>query len=181
MNDDDQLKYFKNQLYKISKIPLSRFDQDSGDTWFGADATSVMRTEIDFGRFVTRLRNIFSQIMIKPLQLQLAMSIPELQDNREILEAISLQFHSYNLFEEMLDIEIMAKRVDHIQTMKDSLVDMDANGNEVKFWSSKFLVQKYLKLSPQDIELNKKLKKEEEEEYALAGSDEANDMLDGRV
>lgn len=181
LNDDDQLKYFKNQLYKISKIPLSRFDQDSGDTWFGADATSVMRTEIDFGRFVTRLRNIFSQIMIKPLQLQLAMSIPELQDNREILEAISLQFHSYNLFEEMLDIEIMAKRVDHIQTMKDSLVDMDANGNEVKFWSSKFLVQKYLKLSPQDIELNKKLKKEEEEEYALAGSDEANDMLDGGV
>ena len=181
LNDDDQLKYFKNQLYKISKIPLSRFDQDSGDTWFGADATSVMRTEIDFGRFVTRLRNIFSQIMIKPLQLQLAMSIPELQDNREILEAISLQFHSYNLFEEMLDIEIMAKRVDHIQTMKDSLVDMDANGNEVKFWSSKFLVQKYLKLSPQDIELNKKLKKEEEEEYALAGSDEANDILDGEV
>ena len=175
--DDDQLKYFKNQLYKISKIPLTRFDQDSGETWFGSDATSVMRTEIDFGRFVTRLRNIFSQILIKPLQLQLALSVPELQDNKEVLEAISLQYHSYNLFEEMLEIEIMAKRIEHIQTMKDSLVDMDANGNEVKFWSSKFLVQKYLKLSNQDLQLNSKLKKEEQEEYALAGSDTANDIL----
>ena len=175
--DDDQLKYFKNQLYKISKIPLNRFDQDSGETWFGTDATSVLRSEIDFGRFVTRLRNMFSQIMIKPLQLQLAMSIPELQDNREVLEAVGLQYHSYNLFEEMLEIEVMAKRVQHIQDMKDSLIDTDMAGNDVKFWSSKFLVQKYLKLSPQDLELNEKLKKAEQEEFALAGSDKANSML----
>lgn len=175
--DDDQLKYFKNQLYKISKIPLNRFDQDSGETWFGTDATSVLRSEIDFGRFVTRLRNMFSQIMIKPLQLQLAMSIPELQDNREVLEAVGLQYHSYNLFEEMLEIEVMAKRVQHIQDMKDSLVDTDVTGNDVKFWSSKFLVQKYLKLSPQDLELNGKLKKAEQEEFALAGSDKANSIL----
>lgn len=175
--DDDQLKYFKNQLYKISKVPLNRFDQDSGETWFGTDATSVLRSEIDFGRFVTRLRNIFSQIMIKPLQLQLAMSVPELQDNREVLEAVGLQFHSYNLFEEMLEIEVMAKRVQHIQDMKDSLVDTDVNGNDVKFWSSKFLVQKYLKLSPQDLELNEKLKKVEQEENTLAGSDRARDLL----
>ena len=53
LNDNDQLKFFKNMLYKVSKIPLSRFDQESGETWFGADASSVARTEIDFGRFVT--------------------------------------------------------------------------------------------------------------------------------
>lgn len=180
LNDNDQLKYFKNQLYKISKIPLSRFDQDSGETWFGGDATSVARTEIDFGRFVTRLRNRFSQIMIKPLQLQLALDIPDLQNNREVLDAISLQFHSYNLFEEMLEIELMQKRVDFIQSMKDGMQDMDANGNEVKFWSSRYLVEKYLKLPKQDLELNSKYKKEEQEEYALAGSDAANDMLNNQ-
>ena len=99
LNDNDQLKYFKNQLYKISKIPLNRFDQESGETWFGADATSVARTEIDFARFVTRLRNQFAKIIIKPLQLQLALSIPELQENRQFLDAISLQYKSYNLFD----------------------------------------------------------------------------------
>jgi hypothetical protein len=171
LNDNDQLKFFKNQLYKISKIPLSRFDQESGDTWFGADPTSVARTEIDFARFVNRIRNQFSQIIIKPLQLQLALSLPELQDNRQILEAISLQYKSYNLFEEMMEQELASKRVEFIQTMKDSMVDMDKEGNEIKFFSSRFLVQKYLKLSDADLKLNDKLKQEEIDELNLAGGE----------
>lgn len=169
--DNDQMKFFKNNLYKISMIPLSRFDQESGETWFGADATSVARVEIDFGRFVTRLRNRFAQIMIKPLQLQLAADHPELLDHKDILEAVSLQFNSYNTFEELLDIELMQKRVDFITTIKDSLVDMDVEGNEIKFFSSKFLVEKYLKLSPQDISLNEKYKQEEADEFNLAGGE----------
>ena len=169
LNDNDQLKYFKNQLYKISKIPLSRFDQESSETWFGADATSVARTEIDFARFVTRLRNQFSKIILKPIQLQLALSIPELQDNRYLLEAISLQYKSYNLFEEMMEQELATKRVEFIQSMKESMVDQDIEGNEIKFFSSKFLVQKYLKLSDADLKLNDKYKQEEIKELNLAG------------
>ena len=172
LNDNDQLKYFKNQLYKISKIPLSRFDQESGETWFGADASSVARTEIDFARFVARLRNQFSQIIVKPLQLQLALSIPELQENRQFLDAISLQYKSYNLFEELMEQELAIKRVEFIQTLKESMIDMDKEGNEIKFFSSKFLVQKYLKLSDADLKLNEKLKKEEIEELNLAGGEE---------
>ena len=171
LNDNDQLKYFKNQLYKISKIPLSRFDQESGETWFGPDATSVARTEIDFARFVTRLRNQFSQIILKPIQLQLALNMPELQDNRQLLDAISLQYKSYNLFEEMMEMQLMQARVEYIQSMKESMIDMDVEGNEIKFFSSKFLVQKYLKLSDADLSLNDKLKQEEIEELHLAGGE----------
>jgi hypothetical protein len=177
LNDNDQLKYFKNQLYKISKIPLSRFDAESGETWFGTDAASVARTEIDFARFVTRLRNQFSQIILKPLQLQMALSFPELQDNRQFLDAISLQYKSYNLFEEMMDMELMQKRVEYIQTMKESMIDMDVEGNEIKFFSSKFLVQKYLKLSDADLKLNDKMKQEEIDELNLAGSDGGGESL----
>lgn len=173
--DNDQLKFFKNQLYKISKIPLSRFDQDSGEMWFGTDASSVARTEIDFARFVQRLRNIFSEIILKPLQIQLALSIPGLEDNKDFLASISLQYKSYNLFEEMMDMELMQKRVDFIQAMKDGMVDVDNNGNEIKFWSSEFLVKKYLHLSDADLELNKKLKEKEIEELNLAGGDEPDD------
>ena len=107
--------------------------------------------------------------MIKPLQLQLAADHPELLDNKEVLEAISIQFKSYNTFEELMEMELMQKRVDFIQSMKESMVDMDVEGNEIKFFSSKFLVEKYLKLSPQDISLNEKYKKEEIEELNLAG------------
>ena len=174
LNDNDQLKFYKNNLYKVSKIPLSRFDQESGETWFGADATSVARTEIDFARYVNRLRNQFAQIILKPLKLQMALTIPELQDNREFLEAISLQYKSYNLFEEMMEMELMQKRVEFIQNMKESMIDMDVEGNEIKYFSSKFLVQKYLKYSTEDLKLNKKLKDQEIEELNLAGGDNSD-------
>lgn len=169
--DSDYLKFFKNQLYKVSKIPLNRFDQESGEAWFGTDASSYARTEIDFARYVNRLRNIFSKIMIKPLQLQLCMDVPELQDNQPFLTAIQLHYKSYNLFEELMEIELMTKRVEHIQNMKDSMVDMDVEGNEIKYFSSKFLVQKYLKFSDADIKLNEKYKQEEIEEMNLAGGE----------
>lgn len=174
LNDNDQLKFFKNNLYKVSKIPLSRFDQESGETWFGSDATSVARVEIDFARYVNRLRNQFAQIILKPLKLQLSMAIPELQENKPFLEAISLQYKSYNLFEEMMEMELMQKRVEFIQTMKESMIDMDIEGNEIKYFSSKFLVQKYLKYSSDDIKLNKKLKDEEIEELNLAGGENSD-------
>lgn len=178
INDPDFLKYFKNCLYKISKIPITRFDQESGETWFGADATSVARTEINFGRYVTRLRNQFAQIMIKPLQLQLALDFPELQENRAFLDTITLQYKSYNLFEELMELDLMSKRIQSIQEMKDGLVDMSPDGSEIKFFSSQFLVKKYLKLSDADLELNAKLKKEDMEEFKKFTADEGMEGLE---
>lgn len=178
LNDNDQLKYFKNILYKISKIPLNRFDQENSESWFGTDASSYARTEIDFGRYVARLRNTFSQIILKPLQVQMCLDIPELADNKEFLDCIQLHYKSYNLFEELMEMELMQKRVEFIQSMKDGLVDMDKEGNEIKFWSSEFLVKKYLHLSEADLATNKKLKDEETERMNLAGnesSDEGDD------
>lgn len=175
--DSDYLKFFKNQLYKISNIPLNRFDQDSDTNWFGTEADSYMRSEIDFGRYVTRQRNVFSQIITKAIWLQLCLDIPEIQTCPDFQCCIQMQYKSYNLFEELMTISLMEKRVEFIQNMKESMVDMDQEGNEIKYFSSKFLVQKYLHLSDADIKLNEKYKKEEIEELNLAGgeSDEDSD------
>lgn len=177
INDNDQLNYFKNQLYKISKIPQSRFDQEGGESFFGTDITSVARAEMDFGRFVNRLRNVFSQIILKPLQLQVALDIPSLRQDKFILDAINIQYKSYNVFEELLEQELMQKRVEFIQTMKDSLIDMDSLGNEVKFWSSEFLVQKYLKLPDVELKLNERLKKEEVLKLSAVGPEETDESI----
>lgn len=169
--DSDYLRFFKNQLYKISKIPLNRFDANEAGEWFGTDASSYARTEIDFARYVHRLRNTFIQIILKPITLQLVLDVPELNDHRDFLECIQMHFKSYNLFEELMEIELMEKRVQHIADMKEALVDMDGDGNDVAYFSSKFLVQKYLKFSDDDIKLNEKYKQEEIDALNLAGEE----------
>ena len=162
LNDSDQLKYFEDKLFKMSKIPSSRFDKDAQSTWFGSDPTQQLREEINFGRFVTRLRNSFAEIMLKPLRIQLTLSIPDIKNDKRILDAISLRWNSYNQFEEMANIEIMSKRVEFIGTMKDSLTVVDEeSGEEVPYFSPKFLILKYLKMSEADLELNEKYKEEE--------------------
>lgn len=161
LNDSEQLKYFEQKLFKMSKIPSSRFDKDAQSTWFGSDPTQQLREEINFGRFVNRIRNTFADIMLKPLRIQLSLSIPDIKNDKRILDSISLRFNSYNQFEEMANIEIMSKRVEFIGTMKDSLTVTDSEGEETPYFSPKFLILKYLKMSEADLELNEKYKREE--------------------
>jgi hypothetical protein len=184
LNDSDQIKYFKNQLYEMSKIPASRFDKEAQQTWFGSDPTSQLREEIDFGRFVARLRNTFAQILLKPLRIQLALSIPDIKNDKRILDSISLKFNSYNQFEEMMNIEIMSKRVEFIGTMKDSLTIQDGE-DEVPYFDPEFLIIKYLHMSQADLELNEKykkknrLKKGDEEEEGEGEGDEDEELGGG--
>ena len=178
LNDSDQLKYFEEKLFKMSKIPSSRFDKDSQSTWFGTDPTQQLREEINFGRFVGRIRNAFAEIMLKPLRIQLSLSIPDIKNDKRILDSISLRFNSYNQFEEMANIEIMTKRVEFIGTMKDSLTITDSEGEEQPYFSPKFLILKYLKMSEADLELNEKYKKEEELLKKLKEGSDSDDGAD---
>ena len=161
LNDSDQIKYFESKLYKMSKIPQSRFDKEAQATWFGSDPTQALREEIDFSRYVTRLRNTFQFIILKPIRIQLALQIPDIKNDKRILDSISLRWNSYNLFEEQMNIEITTRRVEFIGTMKDSITVVNDEGEEEPYFSPKFLVVKYLKMSEADLELNEKYKLEE--------------------
>lgn len=171
LNDSDQIKYFENKLQKMSKIPINRFDRESQSTWFGTDPTQALREEIDFARYIIRLRNNFAFIMLKPLRIQLALSFPDIKNDKRILNSVSLRWNSYNLFEEMMQIEVMSKRIEFIASMKDSLVETDSEGNDIPFFAMKFLIQKYLKMSEADLDLNEKLKLEEKLKNKEEGGD----------
>lgn len=175
LNDSDQIKYFESKLWKMSKIPANRFDKEAQATWFGNDPTQALRDEIDFSRFITRLRNSFSEILLKPLRIQLTLTVPDIKNDKRILDSVSLRWNSYNLFEEMMNIEVMTKRIEFIGTMKDSLATTDADGNEESFFSLKFLIMKYLKMSDADLELNEKYKLEEKLAKAEGGDEESEE------
>lgn len=161
LNDSEQLRYTLSKLYKMSKIPESRFDKEAQATWFGSDPTQQLRDEINFSRFVSRLHNAFAVAILKPIRIQLALSLPNIKNDKRILDAISLRWNSYNQFEEMANLEIDSKRIEFIGTMKDTFVETDEDGNEESYWSTKFLILRYLKMSDADLEFNEKCKMEE--------------------
>lgn len=163
LNDSEQLKYHLSKLYKMSKIPETRFDKEAQQTWFGSDPTATLRDEINFSRFVSRLRNTFGVILLKPVQILVSIVLPNLKNDKRILNAISLRWNSYNQFEEMMNIDIDTKRIEFISTLKDTFIEIDAEGNETPYFSMKFLITRYLKMSDADLEFNEKCKLEDKQ------------------
>ena len=179
LNDSDQIKYFLSNLYKMSKIPESRFDKEAQATWFGADPTQQLRDEINFSRFVTRLRNTFSEILLKPIRIQIALNLPDIKNDKRILDSISLHYNSYNEFTELAEMEVMTKRVEFIGTMKDSLTITNDEGEEEPYFDPEFLILKYLKMSEADIELNKKMKEEKKLKKGAGGDENGEEDEEG--
>ena len=126
------------------------------------------------------MRNTFAEIILKPIRIQIALNIPDIKNDKRILDSISLHFNSYNQFNELAEMEVMTKKVEFIGTMKDSLVITNDEGEEEPFFDPEFLILKYLKMSEADLELNKKMKEEKKLKKAASGSDNGNDEEEGK-
>ncbi|AFF28145.1 gp147 [Sphingomonas phage PAU] len=153
----------KRNLLELSKVPLDRFDPSSSESW-NLDPTSSRRQELKFAKFVQTLRTSMSEIMLKPLIIQICLDRPNLTNNYELLDAITIDFLSENIFTQKIEMEIMKERTEFIGEMMDKLKRVDADGNEKPFFSLKFLMDKYMMLTPEELEQNAKALKEEEKE-----------------
>ena len=105
LGDTESLKYFSDKLQLASKIPFSRFDREGGNT-YDMEASGMLRDEIKFGRFVSRLRSIFQEILVKPVYLQMCLNHPELKNDIAFKSGLGLDFIKDNVFEEMKEMEL---------------------------------------------------------------------------
>ena len=163
----------------MSKIPESRFDRENPSTWFGSDPSQQLRDEIKFSRFTTRLQHIFAEILLKPIRIQLALQIPDIKNDKRILNSVGLHFNSYNQFVELMEEQIDMTRMEHIQSLRDTFITTDEDGNEEHYFSDEFLLVKYLKMSDADLELNAKYKAKEHALKKKAKENEENSEDNG--
>lgn len=157
LTETETLEYFYNKLKEDSKIPFERFDRSGGGGTFEIGGAGMSREEIRFARFITRLRSIFQEILLKPLAIQVFLKYPELAGDQLFKSALGLQFNEDNLFEEMKNQEIMEKRVGFVESMLGLMVsEVDTEGLpvEVPFFDARFLAERYLKMNQSDLDTN---------------------------
>lgn len=163
LSETQSISFFEQRLYKISKIPINRFDPSSGDSWT-ADPTSQKREEIKFSTFVNDIRDKFGIVILKPLKISLCLDNPDLINDNEILDSIVLEYQHNNVFDELAEMEILEKKIEFIEKLQNALVVMGPSGRERKFFPQEYLVNKYLGLTEQEIKEIKKMKIKEERE-----------------
>ncbi|WP_296865289.1 portal protein [uncultured Methanobrevibacter sp.] len=157
ISDVEALKYFSDKLKKASKIPFTRFDTDNG-TVFEMDATSTLREEIKFSKFIDRLRAIYKEIWMKPLYIQMCLNHTELSSDFAFRNSIGCKYVKDNIFEELKEMELSTKRAEYISTIKDSYVEQDAEMNDIPYFDLDYLVEQKGGFSPEFLEGNKQAK-----------------------
>jgi hypothetical protein len=173
LSDTESLKYFINKLIQVSKIPKNRFYKDETPTWEGS-AESYTREEIYFSRFLDRMRAKLEEIVLKPTLLQTKRDIPELADDRLFDQSVTMNWVAYDIFEKLKEYELLEKQLNVIQTARESLMSMKADGTEEHFFSQTFLVKKILDMSTNDLKTNLKMREAEEQnnEASVLGDEE---------
>ena len=161
LGDTESLKYFADRLKLASKIPFSRFERDGGSVW-DLEASGMMRDEIKFAKFISRLRSIFQEILVKPLYLQMCLNHPELKNDVAFKSGLGIKWVKDNVFEELKEMELMNRRVDFIGNMKTQLSTMDENMTEIPYFDLGFLIKRYGGFTQDDIKSNERAKKREE-------------------
>jgi hypothetical protein len=102
----------------------------------------------------------------------MALKFPELKQDASFKNAIALQYNEENMFAELKEMEIFQKRVDFISSIKDSLVEQDADMNDIPYFDLDFLVKRFLKMSPDDLAKNAAIKKKKKDNKGEVSGDE---------
>ncbi len=101
--------YFKRKLYESLNVPMSRLDPES--IYNVGRSTQISRDEVNFSKFIDRLRLKFSNLFIQALEKQLVLKkILSPDEWDEISQDIKFRFLRDNYFSELKEGEIQMDR-----------------------------------------------------------------------
>ena len=154
LNVMEAVVYFSNKLKMDSKIPYNRFAARSGGQagMFKIAAEGAERDEVRYGKFITRIRSIFQEIIIKPLWIQMVLDFPDLKEDSLFRSQLGIKFESDNVFGESREIDQLIKTIDFISAASE--IKEKVGEEEVPFFNQDFLIDKYLGLNNEDRRMN---------------------------
>ena len=168
------LDYFWKRFIIETKVPKDRFSTGSEEGGTSSNWTSggegIAREEIRFSYFINRIRSILQEILLKPTWIQFCLKHPIFAKDKALKGAIGLEFTEENLFTEAKKREI-AKQGSSIvaDLMNIKQPDVDDEGKITTdgiYFDPKFLVEKYMNFTEEDLKLNAKYKKERREQLS---------------
>lgn len=157
-NSIETLKYFWRRFIIETKVPANRFTLDINAPANQPEngEASITREEYAFSRFIYRLQSIFQEILLKPTWILFSIKKPSLASNNLIKSCIGIVYNDENLFTLSKERSIASEGAQTIQTLQ-SIQD----AQQKPYFSTQFLIEKYLGLSNDDLKLNEKYKLKE--------------------
>jgi hypothetical protein len=150
----EDVDYFRKKLLQSLNVPYSRLDQTQGGGFAAMGrSTEITRDELKFAKFITRLRNKFSQLFDNALKIQLVLKgVCTKEEWEEFKEDIYYDFKKDNNFTELREAELFRERIQTL-TMMDPYVG--------KYYSQTWIKKNVLRLSDEEIaEMDKEMQED---------------------
>lgn len=145
------IEYFQRKLYRSLNVPESRL---AGDTGFNLGRSSeILRDELKFSKFVSRLRKRFSRLFNDLLRTQLILkNVVTPEDWDLLVEHIQYDFIYDNHFAELKNTELMNERLGLLATVEPYVG---------RYYSNDYVKKKILRQTEEEIsEMKKQMDKE---------------------
>ena len=133
---------------------------------FTLNAEGITREEVRYQKFIKRLRSAYSELVVKPWFLQMCLDFPALKDDFKFSNAIGIKYHNDNVFEEMKEKELEAKRIASFTAKKGIMKD-----DGTPFFSTDYLVRNELRMTESEIDANEEWFEMREKEVQAATGD----------
>jgi hypothetical protein len=162
----EDVKYFRNKLLQSLNVPISRLEPQQGGMIGLGRSTEVTRDEVKFSKYITRLRNKFSQVFDNALKIQLVLKgICSLEEWQDFQEQIYYDYLKDNNFTELRDAELLRERITLLNTV-DPYIG--------RYYSTDWVKKNILHMSSEEIEQMEKEIEEEQESGVSFGQSEVD-------
>ncbi len=140
----EDVVYFQKKLLQSLNVPYSRLEPQSGGFAALGRSTEITRDELKFAKFISRLRNKFSQLFDEALGVQLTLKGICSQDEwNEFKESIYYDYKKDNNFTELRDAELLRERILTL-TQIDPYIG--------KYYSQTWVKKNILKMTDEEVE-----------------------------
>lgn len=157
---------FQKKFYNSTGMPKGRWENGSSETW-NLDPTSIYREEIDFDRYKSNIRDLFSNILLKPLLYQLVLDVPELHNEPDIPENIYLSYTSYSLFTKLMEQDMLKVQFEFVEQIRNAVSMEMADGSTLPMMPLEFIFKEYGIFDDEKLKMIEKMRIEEVEKNLI--------------
>jgi len=153
----DDVNYFLRKLYKTLNIPRSRWEDTLNTVATGVAPGEITREELKFSKFITRLRNRFSQIIIDIMiqQLRLSNQVNQVYTKSSLFK---VKYFEENAFAEQKKLQVLNAKMDVMAKFKDDIASAE---NKNGLWSRKYVMTEIWGMTDQEYQEQQTMIQEE--------------------
>jgi hypothetical protein len=149
LTEVDSLQYWEKSYWKETEIPFDRIDPNSSEVFNFVDVTNMRKIEINFSKFITSIRKMLGEIILKPILIQLTLKETEIGIDLNLLDSILIEWVAFNEYDKLGELEILSKKIEVATNLAAFGEQETIDGATRHYLPLSWIVDNYLDFTPE--------------------------------